>query len=109
MSTQWEMKKAELLAEHLENTVPSDMPHAIYSGTYIPTLDNFPASHWRRKNGLGHHEGEVFIKQPKYIYVFTKKEDGSFFWKQVWQQDNLDRFISAMNKKRRSRTPGGWK
>ena len=108
MKTQWEIKKEEL-QEHLENTVSPDVPYVIYSGNYIPTLENFPASNWKRKNRLEGHIGDIFVKHPKYVYRLTKKEDGSFYWKQDWQQDNLDRFIMAMDKKRRNRYPGGWK
>lgn len=108
METQWEMKKAELL-KHIENTDVSDVPHVLFSGNYIPTLENFPASNWRRKRCLENHIGDIFVKYPKYVYRFSQKEDGSFFWRQIWQQDNLDRFILAMTEKRKKRHPGGWK
>lgn len=107
MKTTSEMEKERLL-QHLKNTVAEDASKVIFSGNYIPTLENFPASNWRRKKKLEEHVGDIFIKNPKYIYKLSKKEDGTFFWKQEWQKDNLDNFISAMDKKRRKRRAGGW-
>ncbi|MBQ8038267.1 MAG: hypothetical protein IJ274_00080 [Lachnospiraceae bacterium] len=102
MKTQWEMKR-EGLMKNIERTVHEDVSDVIFSGDYIPTIENFPASHWKRKNKLEHHVGTIFIKNKKYKYILTKKEDGSFCWKQIKQQENVDVFIEEMNRKKRRR------
>ena len=33
--------------EHIENTNVPDVSKVMYSGNYVPTMENFPASHWK--------------------------------------------------------------
>lgn len=106
MKTQCENK--EKMLEDIENTVAPGVPCVIYSGNYIPTMENFPASHWKRKNKLDNHVGTIFVNNQKYKYVLTKKEDGSFCWQQLVKKENLDIFIQAM-KKRKIRRISRWK
>ena len=106
MKTQCENK--EEMLEHIENTVAPGVPCVIYSGNYIPTMENFPASHWKRKNKLDNHVGTIFVNNQKYKYILTKKEDGSFYWQQLIKKEIIDIFIQEMNK-RKIRRISRWK